>query len=92
MASVIDAEGRVDILVNNAGIVVSGDVEGTALATFQSVMNTNLWGTLRCIQAVLPDDARAAERLHRERHVDRRPGGRRRPGRVRGVEVGGGGR
>src|SRR4051794_37389444 len=54
MASVVAAEGRLDILVNNAGIVMSGDVEGMALATFQAVMNTNLWGTLRGIQAVLP--------------------------------------
>jgi NAD(P)-dependent dehydrogenase (short-subunit alcohol dehydrogenase family) len=54
MASVIAAEGRVDILVNNAGIVMSGDVEGMPLAAFQAVMNTNLWGTLRCTQAVLP--------------------------------------
>jgi NAD(P)-dependent dehydrogenase (short-subunit alcohol dehydrogenase family) len=54
IASVIAAESRVDILVNNAGIVVSGDVEAMALDTFQAVMNTNLWGGLRCIQAVLP--------------------------------------
>jgi NAD(P)-dependent dehydrogenase (short-subunit alcohol dehydrogenase family) len=54
IASVVRAEGRVDILVNNAGVVVGADIEGTPLATFQSVMNTNTWGTLRCVQAVLP--------------------------------------
>jgi len=54
IASVIESEGRVDILVNNAGIVKSGDVEAMPLETFQAVMNTNLWGTVRCIQAVLP--------------------------------------
>ena len=54
IASVIQAEGRVDILVNNAGVVVGSDIERTPVATFQSVMNTNTWGTLRCIQAVLP--------------------------------------
>jgi NAD(P)-dependent dehydrogenase (short-subunit alcohol dehydrogenase family) len=54
IASVIAAEGRVDILVNNAGVAFGGDIEATSLAEFQSIMNTNAWGTLRCIQAVLP--------------------------------------
>ncbi len=54
IASVIATEGRVDILVNNAGIAIGNAVEGTPLETFQAVMNTNMWGTLRCIQAVLP--------------------------------------
>jgi NAD(P)-dependent dehydrogenase (short-subunit alcohol dehydrogenase family) len=54
IASVIAAEGRVDILVNNAGIATGDAIERTPLTTFQSVMNTNAWGTLRCIQAVLP--------------------------------------
>ena len=54
IASVIAAEGRVDILVNNAGVAYGGDIEATSLAEFQSIMNTNAWGTLRCIQAVLP--------------------------------------
>jgi NAD(P)-dependent dehydrogenase (short-subunit alcohol dehydrogenase family) len=51
---VLADEGRVDILVNNAGVMASGDIEGMPLATFVSMMNTNTWGMLRCIQAVLP--------------------------------------
>jgi NAD(P)-dependent dehydrogenase (short-subunit alcohol dehydrogenase family) len=54
IASVIAEEGGVDILVNNAGVAYGGDIEATALSEFQSIMNTNAWGTLRCIQAVLP--------------------------------------
>jgi len=54
IASVIAAEGRVDILVNNAGVAFGGDIEATSIEEFQSIMNTNAWGTLRCIQAVLP--------------------------------------
>ena len=54
MASVIAAEGGIDILVNNAGIAISDAIERTPLETFQAVMNTNVWGALRCIQAVLP--------------------------------------
>ena len=54
IGSVIAAEGGVDILVNNAGIAVGDAVERTPLETFRAVMNTNMWGTLRCIHAVLP--------------------------------------
>jgi NAD(P)-dependent dehydrogenase (short-subunit alcohol dehydrogenase family) len=46
--------GGVDVLVNNAGIAIGHAVEDTPLADFIRVMNTNVWGTLRCIQAVLP--------------------------------------
>src|SRR4051812_8022267 len=49
----IGADG-VDILVNNAGVSALDAIEGMALDVFQSVMNTNCWGGLRCIQAVLP--------------------------------------
>jgi NADP-dependent 3-hydroxy acid dehydrogenase YdfG len=40
--------------VNNAGVAIGDDIEATPIATFQSVMNTNAWGTLRCTQATLP--------------------------------------
>jgi NAD(P)-dependent dehydrogenase (short-subunit alcohol dehydrogenase family) len=64
IASVITAEGGIDILVNNAGIAIGDAVERTPLETFQAVMNTNMWGTLRCIQAVLP-----AMREQRHGHI-----------------------
>src|SRR2546421_5429774 len=50
----VAAIGRVDILVNNAGVAGSGSVEELPLAAFRSVMETNFFGALRCIQAVLP--------------------------------------
>jgi NAD(P)-dependent dehydrogenase (short-subunit alcohol dehydrogenase family) len=55
-ASVADALGGldVDVLVNNAGITLGHCIEETPLATFQAVMNTNAWGIVRCVQAVLP--------------------------------------
>lgn len=46
--------GRVDALVNNAGISGVGAIEELPLAAFEKVMNTNYFGALRCIKAVLP--------------------------------------
>jgi NAD(P)-dependent dehydrogenase (short-subunit alcohol dehydrogenase family) len=47
--------GRIDVLVNNAGISTMGpSLEETALSDFRSTMETNYFGALRCIQAVLP--------------------------------------
>jgi len=46
--------GPIDVLVNNAGIERTGSVEEQSLADFQAVMETNYFGALRCIQAVMP--------------------------------------
>src|SRR3954447_18014214 len=47
------AEGPVDVLVNNAGIERTGSIEETPLADFRTCMETNYFGVIRCIQAVL---------------------------------------
>ncbi|MFL5519911.1 MAG: SDR family oxidoreductase [Gemmatimonadales bacterium] len=59
--SVRDAVGRIgavlgpiDVLVNNAGIERTGSVEELPLAAFRAVMETNYFGVIRCVQAVLP--------------------------------------
>jgi NAD(P)-dependent dehydrogenase (short-subunit alcohol dehydrogenase family) len=51
---VIDAAGHIDVLVNNAGIMLLGAVEELSLSDFRRIMETNYFGALRCIQAVIP--------------------------------------
>ena len=51
---IVKKGGPVDVLVNNAGIERTGSVEELALADFRAVMETNYFGAIRCIQAVLP--------------------------------------
>ena len=47
--------GHIDVLVNNAGIGGPGTVDETPLDSFRRIMETNYFGALRCIKAVLPD-------------------------------------
>jgi NAD(P)-dependent dehydrogenase (short-subunit alcohol dehydrogenase family) len=51
---ILGETSRIDVLVNNAGISVLSAVEETPIAAFRAVMETNYFGALRCIQAVLP--------------------------------------
>jgi NAD(P)-dependent dehydrogenase (short-subunit alcohol dehydrogenase family) len=44
---------HIDVLVNNAGVGSTGTVEETPLAEYRRVMETNFFGALRCIQAVV---------------------------------------
>jgi NAD(P)-dependent dehydrogenase (short-subunit alcohol dehydrogenase family) len=54
MGEVLDSAGRVDVLVNNAGVGGAGVTEDTTPATYLELMNVNVCGAVRCIQAVLP--------------------------------------
>ncbi len=54
VAAMISKAGGIDVLVNNAGIAPLGHVEETSIDTFKQVMETNFFGAIRCIQAVLP--------------------------------------
>jgi len=47
--------GQIDALVNNAGVGMFGAVEELPLDAFRSIMETNYFGALRCIKAVLPE-------------------------------------
>jgi NAD(P)-dependent dehydrogenase (short-subunit alcohol dehydrogenase family) len=46
--------GAVDVLVNNAGICLTGTMAETTAADWQQIMNTNFWGYVYTIQALLP--------------------------------------
>jgi len=54
VAQVLEREGRIDVLVNNAGIAPLGPLEEVDDATVHSVFDTNVFGLLRCVRAVLP--------------------------------------
>ena len=51
---ILEATGRVDHLVNNAGVGGNAVAEECPPELYLSVMNVNLCGAVRCIQAVLP--------------------------------------
>ena len=47
--------GQIDVLVNNAGVGMFGAVEELPLDAFRAIMETNYFGALRCIKAILPE-------------------------------------
>jgi NAD(P)-dependent dehydrogenase (short-subunit alcohol dehydrogenase family) len=54
IAKIQNDHGPIEVLVNNAGIERIGTVEEVALADFRAAMETNYFGAIRCIQAVVP--------------------------------------
>lgn len=52
--SAILGKGPLDVLVNNAGIEYHGAVEDLKMSEIRAIMETNYFGVLRCIKAVLP--------------------------------------
>jgi len=54
IANIEREAGQIDVLVNNAGVEAYGSIEETPLATFRSVMETNYFGVVRCIQGLAP--------------------------------------
>jgi NAD(P)-dependent dehydrogenase (short-subunit alcohol dehydrogenase family) len=54
VAAAVAAAGTIDVLVNNAGFGVIGPVERVPLAHVKRMFETNVFGVIRMVQAVLP--------------------------------------
>ena len=52
--TVIDAEGRIDVLINNAGAGITGPVEEIPEVEIKRNFETNFFGPINVIKAVLP--------------------------------------
>jgi len=50
---IVAKHGPIDVLVNNAGIERFGSIEELSIEDFHASMETNYFGALRCIQAVV---------------------------------------
>ncbi len=51
---IIQKEGRLDVLINNAGMGITGPVEETPTEEVRRAFETNFFGALEVIKAVLP--------------------------------------
>ena len=51
---IINDKGRIDVVVNNAGYALVGAFEETSMLDGRAQMETNFFGTVRVIKAVLP--------------------------------------
>ncbi len=54
VGGVIERSGRIDVLVNNAGVLKLTSVEEISVEEAKAVFETNVFGALRMMQAVLP--------------------------------------
>ncbi|MCC8361223.1 SDR family oxidoreductase [Salinimicrobium sediminilitoris] len=55
VAEVISSAGKIDILINNAGIGITGPIEETPDEEIKKAFDTNYFGPVNVIKAVLPE-------------------------------------
>jgi len=63
MANILAEAGNIDILINNAGIMYLGITEGFSVEQAKFQMETNYYGAIRVMQAVLPSMRKAGSGL-----------------------------
>lgn len=63
MASILEQAKNIDILINNAGIMYLGITEAFSVEQSRFQMETNYYGAIRTIQAVLPNMRKAGSGL-----------------------------
>lgn len=51
---ILEKEGKIDILINNAGVGISGAIEEIPTQELENVFQTNFFGAINVIKAVLP--------------------------------------
>lgn len=63
MEHILETAGNIDILINNAGIMYLGITEAFSVAQAHFQMETNYYGAIRVMQAVLPSMRKAGQGL-----------------------------
>ena len=51
---ILEQTDQIDVLINNAGVGSNAVIEDVDIESDKSVFETNFWGVVRCVQAVLP--------------------------------------
>ena len=52
--TILTQAGHIDVLINNAGVGITGAIEETPIEALENAFQTNVFGAIRVIQAVLP--------------------------------------
>ena len=54
VAKILELEGRIDVLINNAGVGITGPLEEIPLEEIKNNFETNVFGPIETMKAVLP--------------------------------------